>query len=51
MLVTRALDKSGQGLMRVMTKRVRVALRIQRDNALVEVEQGPGPFVLWRVAK
>jgi hypothetical protein len=51
MLVTRALDKSDQRLMRLMTKRVGVALRIQRDNGLVEAEQGTGQFVLWRVAK
>jgi hypothetical protein len=51
MLVTRALDKSDQKLMRLMTKRVGVALRIQRDNGLVEAEQGPGQFVLWKVAK
>jgi hypothetical protein len=51
MLVTRALDKSDQRLMRLMTKRVGVALRIQRDNGLVEAEQGPGQFVLWKVSR
>ncbi len=51
MLVTRALDKSDQRLMRLMTKRVGVALRIQRDNGLVEAEQGTGQFVLWKVVR
>jgi hypothetical protein len=48
---TRALDKSDQRLMKLMTKRVGVALPIQLDNGLVEAEQGPGHFVLWRIAK
>jgi len=50
-LISRALDKSNQKLMRLMTKRVGVALRIQRDSGLVEAEQGPGQFVLWTVVK
>ena len=33
LLIERALDKNAQRLLRTMTKRVGVALRIQRDNA------------------
>ncbi len=51
MLVSRPLDKSDQTLMRPMTRRAGVALRIQRDNGLVEAEQGPGQSVLWKVAR
>jgi len=51
MLVTRALDKGDQKLLRLMTKRVGVALRTQRENGAVRSEQGPGQFVLWEVAK
>ena len=51
MLITRALDKSDQKLMRLMTKRVGVALRTQRENGLVESEAGTGQYILWRVAK
>ena len=51
LLVARALDKSDQKLFRLMTKRVGVALRVQRENGAVRSEQGPGMFVLWEVAR
>lgn len=51
LLVSRAMNKDDQKLLRLMTKRVGVALRIQRDNGTVASEQGPGQFVLWRVAR
>ena len=51
LLVTRALDQSDQRLLRLMTKRVGVALRGQRDNGVVVASQGPGTFVLWQVAR
>ncbi len=51
MLVTRALDKNDQRLIRLMVKRVGVALRHQRDNGVVQSEQGPGMTVLWTVAR
>ena len=51
LLVARAMDKSDQKLFRLMTKRVGVALRVQRDNGAVRSEQGPGQFVLWEVAR
>lgn len=51
MLVSRALDKGDQRLLRLMTKRVGVALRGQRDNGLVRCTQGPGQYMLWEVAR
>jgi hypothetical protein len=51
LLVERALDKSDQRLLRLMTKRVGVALRGQRENGLVRCEQGPGQYMLWEIAK
>ena len=51
LLVVRAMDRSDIRLLRLMTKRVWVALRTQRENGNVQAEQGPGQFVLWEVAK
>ena len=51
MLVERALDKSDQRLLRLMTKRVGVALRTQRDSERVKASQGPGQFMLWEVVR
>lgn len=51
MLVTRALDKNDQRLLRLMTKRVGVALRHQRDNGLVRSSDGPGQYKLWEVER
>lgn len=51
MLVTRALDQSDVRLLKLMTKRVGVALRGQRDNGAVRAAQGPGMMVLWEVAR
>lgn len=51
LLVTRALDQSDVRLLRLMTKRVGVALRGQKDNGAVRATQGPGQFVLWEVAR
>jgi hypothetical protein len=45
MLTTRALNTSDQRLLRLMTKRVSVALRYQRNNGLVKAEQGPGQYI------
>ena len=44
-------DRRDQKLLRLMTKRVGVALRTQRENGTVTSDQGPGQFVLWRVAR
>lgn len=51
MLVSRALDKSDIKLLRLMTKRVGVALHNQRANGAVRSHQGPGQFVLWEVRR
>ena len=51
MLVTRALDKDDQKLLALMTKRVGVALRLQRLNAVVRSSSGPGQFMLWEIAR
>jgi hypothetical protein len=51
LLVSRALDKNDQRLLRLTTKRVGVALRIQRENGVVKAEPGPGQYVLWELAK
>ena len=51
LLVARALDKRDRKLLGLMTKRVGVALRTQRENGTVHSEQGPGQFVLWQVAR
>lgn len=51
LLVERALDKSDLRLLRLMTKRVGVALRIQRDNGVVSCDQGPGQYMLWSLSR
>src|SRR6266849_475266 len=51
LLVERALDKSDLRLLRLMTKRVGVALRGQRGNGVVRCDQGPGQYMLWEIAK
>ncbi len=51
LLVERALDKSDLRLLRLMTKRVGVALRIQRDNGAVRCDQGPGQYMLWEIQR
>jgi hypothetical protein len=51
MLVTRALDRNDQKLLALMTKRVGVALPLQRLNAVVRSSSGPGQFVLWEIER
>ncbi len=51
LLVERALDKNDQRLLRLMSKRVGVALRTQRENGLVRCEQGPGQYMLWEISR
>lgn len=46
LLIERVLDKSDQRLLRLMTKRVGVALRGQRENGVVRCDQGPGQYML-----
>jgi hypothetical protein len=51
LLVERALDKNDQRLLRLMTKRVGVALRLQRDKGVVDSVQGPGQYNVWEIAR
>ena len=51
LLVERALDKNDQRLLRLMTKRVAVALRGQKDKGVVKSEQGPGQYMLWNIER
>jgi hypothetical protein len=51
LLIERALDKSDQRLLRLMTKRVGVALRRHRENGLVRCGQGPGQYMLWEILR
>jgi hypothetical protein len=51
MLIERALDKHDQRLLRIMTKRVGVALRGQKDKGVVRADQGPGQYMIWEIAR
>ena len=51
LLIERALDKNDQRLLRLMTKRVAVALRGQRDKSVVRSIQGPGQYNVWEIAR
>jgi hypothetical protein len=51
LLVSRAMDKADQKLLKLMVKRVGVALRTQRENGAVRSSQGPGQLVVWEVAR
>ena len=51
MLVTRAPDKDDQKLLALMTKRVGLALRLQRLNSIVRSLSGPGQFMLWEITR
>lgn len=51
LLTERALNREDQRLLRLMTKRVGVALRLQRDKGIVRSDQGPGQYMLWELAR
>lgn len=51
LLIERALDKNDQRLLRLMTKRVAVALRGQRDKGVVRSDQGPGQYNVWEISR
>lgn len=51
LLTERALNREDQRLLRIMTKRVGVALRIQRDKGVVNSQQGPGQYMLWKLCR
>jgi hypothetical protein len=48
---TVAAKRRDRKLLALMTKRVGVALRTQRENGVVRSDQGPGMFVLWEVVR
>lgn len=50
LIVERALDRDDAKLQRLMTKRVGVALRGQRDKGVAVSSPGPDMSVLWRLA-
>ncbi|CFX06897.1 conserved protein of unknown function [Candidatus Filomicrobium marinum] len=49
LVLERALDRHDAKLLRLMTKRVGVALRGQRDKGVTVSTIGPGQCVLWRL--
>jgi hypothetical protein len=51
LLTERALNREDQKLLRLMTKRVGVALRGQREQGVAKADQGPGQYMLWEIAK
>ena len=51
LIVERALDKTDQKLIRLMSKRVGVSLRCQRDAGRVESILGPGQYNLWKLVR
>lgn len=51
LLTERALNREDQRLLRLMTKRVGVALRLQRQKGVVHSDQGPGQYMLWKIAR
>lgn len=44
-------DKNDQRLLRLMTKRVGVALREQKHKGVVRSEQGPGQYMILEIAR
>jgi hypothetical protein len=50
LLTERALNREDQKLLRLMTKRVGVAMRLQREKQVVISQQGPGQYALWQLA-
>jgi hypothetical protein len=51
LLTERALNREDQKLLRLMTKRVSVAMRLQRHKGVVQCQQGPGQYMLWELAR
>src|SRR5580692_6215745 len=51
LLTERALNREDQKLLRLMTKRVGVALRGEREKGVVKADQGPGQYMLWAISK
>ncbi|HEY3778268.1 MAG TPA: hypothetical protein VGL35_09430 [Rhizomicrobium sp.] len=51
LIVERALDKQDQNLIRLMSKRVGVALRGQRAAGRLRSFQGTGQYMLWEIVR
>lgn len=51
MLLERAMAADDVKLLRVMTKRVAAALRMQRDHGNAASTEGPGQYQLWEVRR
>jgi hypothetical protein len=51
LLTERALNREDQKLLRLMTKRVGVALRGQREKGIATSDQGPGQYMLWKISR
>ena len=51
LLTERALNREDQRLLRLMTKRVGVALRLQKQKGIVESQQRPGQYMLWELRR
>ena len=51
LLTERALNREDQKLLRLMTKRVGVALRGQKEKGVVKADQGPGQYMLWAICR
>ena len=51
LITDRALDTSDMRLLRLMSKRVGVALRRQRMEDVVKSSQGPGQYMLWEIVR
>jgi hypothetical protein len=51
LMQARALDATNVKFLRLMTKRVGVALRLQRDKGVAKSNQGPGQYLTWEIAR
>lgn len=51
MLLERAMATDDMKLLQLMTKRVSVALRDQRDKGRVTSIEGPGTYLLWAIQR
>src|SRR4029078_3700425 len=49
LIMERALDVQDEKLLRLMTKRVGVALREQRNRSAIASNDGPGMQLLWHI--
>ena len=51
LIAERGMDPDEPKLLRLMAKRVGVALRRQREGGVVKATQGPGQYMLWELDK